>query len=129
MYGDDWSAGRNRPLSGLCSGALAKIHRTVRCATNMSSGLGGQWLFTHANGQQRNRRLPRQLEIGREGSLDMSGAPPDNPMPTRNGRLPINRCSDRCSPECLVCTELSGAHVDRRQYEVSKGRSNDSLSP
>jgi hypothetical protein len=90
MYGDGWSAGRNRPLSGFCSGALAKIHRTVRCATNMSSGLGGQRLFAHANGQQRNRRLPRQLGIGREGSPDMSGAPPDSPVPTRNGRLPIN---------------------------------------
>jgi hypothetical protein len=52
---------------GKFSGALAKIHRTVRCAPDMSSVSSAQRLFAHSNGGPHDQRGPRQHDNGREG--------------------------------------------------------------
>jgi hypothetical protein len=61
-----WSVGQVVALEKF-SGALAKIHRIVWCAPDISGVLGAQRLLAHSNGRSRNQRQPHQHNNGREG--------------------------------------------------------------
>lgn len=87
-----------------------------------------------ANGSQATQRsAPRsssatsaRQRLG--GVTGQPGAPSDSPVPTQKGRCPTNQSGNCCSAECLGCSGLSGAPIDRRQSALTKGRRNGSLA-
>jgi hypothetical protein len=105
-------------LSGIHRRRTAIIHRTVRCApdcpvSQRSAGptVGRAICAGHVAGPTASRRH-RTVRC----APDMFGAPTALRLPTVDCAISGRKSGTR---QCPVCTGLSGAPVDRRQYQPS----------
>jgi hypothetical protein len=103
-----------KPLSGICRRRTAKIHRTVRCASDCPVSQRS----ARANGRPRILHATRGLANGRKEAPDcpvctgLSGAPDLQRSATVGCAVYGNKSG---TGQCPVCTGLSGAPDDRRQ--------------
>ena len=108
-----------KPLSGICRRRTAKIHRTVRCASDCPVS---QRSAKPTVGRGICARHVAWPTVGRghrtvRCAPDMSGAP-TAPRSATVGSAILRRKSG--TGQCPVCTGLSGAPDDRRQERPSR---------
>jgi hypothetical protein len=109
-----WSAGPNRSLKGFCLNTLAKIHRIVRCAPDMSGRPNDQWLYSGVNGR-------RVINIGHVSIVMVGKGHRTCPVRHRAVRCPpemegyqstdavtIAAKPVRCAPDCPVHPLIEG---------------------
>jgi hypothetical protein len=99
---------------GKFSGTLAKIHRTVWCAPDMSGVPGVQRLFARANNRPCGQRWPRQLDNGREGHRTCS-------VCHRTVRCPPEKESNQSDYSVVVADRVSGVPPDYAVHPQTEG--------